>query len=106
VSDEELQDEAEWDLKHAEVRGSVKKGRAVVSVSLDRDLFERTAQAAEARGLKTSEFIRAALVEALERLDVPVVHLWAADTQSKVGYSIVPSDQEDVATANVTIEPA
>jgi metal-responsive CopG/Arc/MetJ family transcriptional regulator len=104
VNDDDLQRADEWDFDRAEVRAPSKSGRAVVSVSLDRDLFERVTSAAEAAGMRTSELIRAALVEKLERAYTPVVRLGARAGETKVGYSIVTEEPGDAATADVALE--
>lgn len=63
----ELQDPETWEAG-GEVQPAAKSGRAIVSVAFTRADFERVAIEAQRRGMKTSEFIRAA---ALERIDSP-----------------------------------
>lgn len=59
----ELQNSANWDTEHPEVRHPEKPGRAVVSVAFARDDFDRVAKRARERGMKTSEFIRSAALD-------------------------------------------
>ncbi len=56
-----LQDPEAWD--EGEVRPAVKSPRAIVSVAFARGDFERIADYATRRGMKTSEFIRRAALE-------------------------------------------
>ncbi|MDQ3693787.1 MAG: hypothetical protein M3464_09170 [Chloroflexota bacterium] len=56
-----LQDPEAWD--EGEVRPPVKSPRAIVSVAFAREDFERIAEYATRRGMKTSEFIRRAALE-------------------------------------------
>jgi hypothetical protein len=55
----ELEDPSTWE-DGGEVRPAVKSSRAVVSVAFSREDLARIAAEAERRGMKTSEFIRAA----------------------------------------------
>ena len=66
MNDRNLQDlekAASWDFESAQHRPPVKGGRAVVSVAFNRSDFERVAECAERRGLRTSEFIRQAALD-------------------------------------------
>jgi hypothetical protein len=58
----ELQDPSTWE-DAGDVRPAVKSSRAVVSVAFPREDLERIATEAERRGMKTSEFIRAAALQ-------------------------------------------
>src|SRR5438093_11997794 len=59
----ELESSEYWDDASAERHPPVKGGRAIVSVALAREDFQRVAAAAERAGKKTSEFIREAALE-------------------------------------------
>jgi len=63
-TDEELQDESFWDWESATWQPPVVNPRAVVSVSFPSADFQVVARAAEAAGLKLSEFIREAAIAA------------------------------------------
>lgn len=58
--EQELEDVASWDWDNAETREPVKSRRAVVTVNYPREDFERVAAAAQASGMKLSEYIRQA----------------------------------------------
>jgi hypothetical protein len=59
---DELEREDQWDFDAAEARTGA-KSRAVVSVAFSREDFERVSECAEARNMRTSEFIREAALE-------------------------------------------
>jgi hypothetical protein len=59
----ELQDPTLWEHSENDKRDPVKSSRAVVSVAFSRNDFELVSSAAKQRGMKTSEFIRAATLE-------------------------------------------
>lgn len=63
MSEEELQNPDEWDLESAELRGPVRRSRAVVSVSFNAEDFDLVDEAAESTGMKLSEFIRTAAIQ-------------------------------------------
>lgn len=56
----------DWDFENAEVRKSIKKPRAVVSVSFSREDFERISAEAKKRGMFTSEYIRKMTLDQIE----------------------------------------
>ncbi|HUG16859.1 MAG TPA: hypothetical protein VMM78_17765 [Thermomicrobiales bacterium] len=62
----ELEDPDTWDETQAQVHQPPKHRRAVVSVAFPRDDFERVADAANASGMKLSEFIRHAALQMSE----------------------------------------
>ena len=105
MDEKELQAPETWDLKNAETKPGVQRSRAVVSIAFNRDLFERVGEAAEASGMKLSEFIRATVSEALDRSRIPVVPLWATAAETNARSSIVPAKEEDTTTAISTASP-
>jgi predicted ABC-class ATPase len=55
---EDVQESDHWDLDGGEIHEPVKRPRAVVSVSFERNDFEQVADAARAAGVRISEYIR------------------------------------------------
>lgn len=60
---EEMQNPDTWEDSEEQVEPATKPARAVVSVAFARDDFETVVEAANRRGMKTSEFIREAALE-------------------------------------------
>ena len=65
MDERQLQNEETWDYSKAEKRAGVRK-RTVVSVAFSREDFERVAARAEQLGMKISEYIRNAAIQAAE----------------------------------------
>ncbi len=61
---ESLEREDTWDFATAERRPGSKVSRAVVSVAFSREDFELVGERAEQLGLKVSEFVRSAAIDA------------------------------------------
>ena len=61
-----------WDVDKAEVKLPVKPSRLVVSVSFQRDDFERISKHAALLGKKTSQFIRDTVIEKTLKQSEPV----------------------------------
>lgn len=61
----ELQNPENWE-DDGPVREPVKAPRAVVSVAFSREDFERIVNQAQQSGMKTSEFIRSTVLDAME----------------------------------------
>lgn len=66
MSDDELMDREQWDWSRVVRRPGVKGARVVVSVAMSRVEFEAVSGAAEAMGMKLSEFIRRAALSRVE----------------------------------------
>lgn len=62
-----LEDASEWDYEAAQSRPGVKPGRVVVSVAFSRSDFDLVVETAQHLGMKTSEFIREAALEEVDR---------------------------------------
>jgi len=62
----ELQDPSTW-ADEGEIRPPVKRSRAVVSVAFARDDFQQVSDYATQLGMRTSEFIRKAALDATSR---------------------------------------
>ncbi len=60
----EAEEPESWDLDKAERRPPARPTRVVVSVSLSRDDFDLINRSAEQTGMRTSEFIRKAALDA------------------------------------------
>ncbi len=98
----------QWEPVPDGVRGANPKRRAVVSVSMTRDDFERVSEYARKHGMKTSEFLRQA---ALDRIGYQRVELTSVKVsggifghyprQTEIGAaSTVRMNQKDVATSH------
>ena len=100
MSEEQLQDPANWDFERAEKRPGVKKTRAVVSVAFSQEDYDDVLDAAERRGMRTSEFIRsAALDRARATPSVEVVFVGSNPVTTEACWSCVPGPQEDLASS-------
>lgn len=100
MRDEELQDPQQWDFEHAKKRRGVKRSRAVVSVALSRQDYDRVVDAAEQQGMRTSEFIRnAALEQARDTLGARAVPLSADAVTTNAAWSCMPDPQEDLVSS-------
>ena len=80
-ADHDLQDMSQWDHERAEERGPSKGARAVVSVALAREDFDRITQCAQREGMRTSEFIRQAALDRVAQHGRPARVLSITDDQ-------------------------
>jgi len=71
--DSELERLDNWDVDKVEVKSPVKPSRLVVSVSFQRDDFERVSKHAGLLGKKTSQFIRDTAIEKTLKQSEPVL---------------------------------
>lgn len=100
MPDEELQDPQQWDFERAEKRRGVKRSRAIVSVAFSRHDYERVVEAAERRGMKTSEFIRSAALEHARRMPFGgMVFLSAYSVTTDAYWSCIPDLQEGLVSS-------
>jgi hypothetical protein len=87
MPDDELHDLSQWDLEHAQQQAPPKQRRTVVSVAFPSADYQFVGSAAQAVGMRTSEFVRfSALREAHE---VAAVFRWGQDrTQTDSNWSV------------------
>ena len=97
MTDEDLQKPENWDFDKAEEKPGRSQGRAVVSVSFNREDFNLVSQHAEMLGLKTSELIRNAILEQVPRRTILFEGIPPDDT--KASWGAVTDDDNRVTTA-------
>ena len=73
TEDSEIEKLDNWDVDKADVKLPVKPSRVVVSVSFQRDDFELVSKHAALLGIKTSQFIRDAVIERTLKQSSPVL---------------------------------